>query len=135
MGAAAAAKGTLLALPEASEPVEVATVNELPVGGYKLFKYPTPDHPCILVHLDGPPGYVAFSQSCTHLMCPVYFDGPMKQFVCPCHEGFFDATDGSVIAGPPRRPLPRYEVAVKDGKIWVGPGQLPPEGGAPVAKA
>jgi Rieske Fe-S protein len=26
---------------------------------------------------------------------------------CPCHHGYFSAKDGSVLQGPPPRPLPR----------------------------
>lgn len=69
--------------------------------------------------------FVAYSSACTHLMCPVHYDGGTNQFVCPCHNGFFDAKDGSVIAGPPRRSLPRYEVNLSDGKILVGPKLIP----------
>src|SRR5687768_7243975 len=51
VGAAGLVKGKLLALPPATEPKLVSQVNEIPVGGYKLFRYPTENHPCILVRL------------------------------------------------------------------------------------
>lgn len=119
-------KQKLLAMPAANEPIAVAELEEIQSGTAIQFNYPTKDHPCILVRL-GKDEFVAYSSACTHLMCPVHYDGSTNQFVCPCHNGFFDAKDGSVIAGPPRRPLPRYEVNLTDGKILVGPKLIPNE--------
>ena len=120
LGAGFPVRKALLELPEATEPMTVAKDDELVRGGYKLFRYPSEEYPCILIRReDGE--YAAFSQSCTHLMCPVHFVPATTQLVCPCHNGFFDARDGSVIAGPPQRPLPRYQVKVVDGEVIVGP--------------
>ena len=100
-------------------PVAVASEVEMKVGGYKLFRFPEENgDPCILIRLEEF-RYVAFSQSCTHLACPVHFNAQKKQLICPCHSGFFSAEDGRVIAGPPKRPLQRYEVGIRGGKIWV----------------
>ena len=114
------AKEKLFPVPVATESKLVARVEEVPVGGYKLFAYPTEHHPAILVRL-GPDEFAAYSQSCTHLMCPVNYQHERRQFYCPCHEGFFSAIDGRVLAGPPPRPLPRYPVEVRNGEIWVTP--------------
>lgn len=119
-------KQKLLAMPTANEAINVAKLDELESGTAIQFSYPTKDHPCILVRLSEDE-FVAYSSACTHLMCPVHYDGGTNQFVCPCHNGFFDAKDGSVIAGPPRRPLPRYEVNVTDDEILVGPKLIPNE--------
>jgi Rieske Fe-S protein len=54
-------------------------------------------------------------------MCPVHYQHAQQQFYCPCHEGFFSARDGRVLAGPPPRPLPRYPVEVRGGQVWVVP--------------
>jgi arsenite oxidase small subunit len=101
--------------------LRVADVEELAVGGYKLFRYPTEEDPCILIRL-AQDQYVAFSQSCTHLKCPVHFQSEKRQLVCPCHEGYFSAENGRPLAGPPKRPLPQLQIELKDGQIWV---QLP----------
>jgi Rieske Fe-S protein len=85
---------------------EIARAGEIPVGGVKLFTYPTPGDPCILVRL-GPDTFVAYSQKCTHLSCAVYYAQEPGRLECPCHEGHFSATDGRVLQGPPPRPLPR----------------------------
>src|SRR5262245_37550777 len=68
-------------------PVAIADLHEVPVGGYKLFRYPTEHDPCILLRLDQEK-FVAFDQRCTHLSCPVLFDAAKQQLACPCHEGF-----------------------------------------------
>jgi nitrite reductase/ring-hydroxylating ferredoxin subunit len=84
----------------------VARAGEIPIGGVKLFRYPTEHDPCILVRL-GPEDYVAYSQMCTHLECPVFYSASRNQLVCPCHQGFFSARTGEVLQGPPPRALPR----------------------------
>jgi Rieske Fe-S protein len=84
----------------------VAGVGEIPVGGVKLFAYPTPADRCILVRT-AENEYNAFSQKCTHLSCAVYYERETNRLACPCHHGYFSASDGSVLQGPPPRPLPR----------------------------
>ncbi len=119
-GTAWLAKDRIFPPPIATEPKMVCAVNDLAVGGSKLFRYPTEDYPCILVRL-ADNEYAAYSQSCTHLMCPVHFQAATRRLVCPCHEGYFSADDGRVLAGPPPRALPRYPVEVRDGQLWVTP--------------
>lgn len=48
-----------------------------------------------------------FSNVCTHMQCPVHWDGSIKQFLCPCHGGLYDI-DGTNVGGPPPKPLPQY---------------------------
>jgi len=120
VGAGWLAKDKLFSLPRATEPLRLGNVSELPVGGSKLFRYPTEDHPCIVVRL-GENEFAAYSQACTHLMCPVHYQHEKKQFYCPCHEGFFSAEDGRVLAGPPPRALPRYPVELRGEELWVLP--------------
>ena len=84
----------------------VAHAGEIPVGGVKLFRYPGTEDQCIMVRT-GQDAYVAYSQKCTHLSCAVYYSRPHNRLECPCHEGYFSIQDGSVLQGPPTRPLPR----------------------------
>lgn len=92
---------------EISYPVRtVAGINEVQIGGVKLFQYPGPQDQCIMVRT-GPDTYVAYSQKCTHLSCAVYYSQKDNRLECPCHEGYFSIRDGSVLQGPPTRPLPR----------------------------
>jgi len=116
--AAAARKIVKRYLPRESSAVEVADIHEIPVGGHKLFRYPTENDPCILLRLTEDK-FVAFDQRCTHLSCPVLFDAGKKQLVCPCHEGFFSAEDGRPLAGPPKRALPQLTVTTKNARILV----------------
>ena len=121
-GAAWFTKGKLLTPRVATESRFVARIGEIPVGGSKLFRYPTESDPCILIRLRTG-RLAAYSQSCTHLMCPVHFNAEKNQLVCPCHEGFFAAEDGRVLAGPPRRPLPRHPIEVRGQELWVLPAK------------
>jgi Rieske Fe-S protein len=98
--------------------VAIADIGEVPVGGYKLFRYPTKDDPCILLRLTEDK-FVAYDQRCTHLSCPVFFDAARKQLECPCHEGFFSVEDGRPLAGPPKRALAQLSVTTQDARIWV----------------
>lgn len=63
--------------------------------------------------------FSVYDVRCTHLGCPVTFDPDATEFVCPCHGGGFDL-QGRVTAGPPPRPLDRYEFKVEDGVLFAG---------------
>src|SRR5882672_2358191 len=99
LGTFTAAVRTLWKRSAAGPPASVAHVNEIAVGGYKLFRYPTENDPCILLRLEQDK-FVAFNQNCTHLACPVHFNAATRQLVCPCHKGFFSAENGRPLAGP-----------------------------------
>jgi arsenite oxidase small subunit len=87
-------------------PAPVARIGEIPVGDVKLFSFPGPQDQCIMIRT-GEDSYVAYSQKCTHLSCAVYYSRTHDRLECPCHEGYFSVRDGSVLQGPPPRPLPR----------------------------
>ena len=54
---------------------------------------------------------IAIWNRCAHLGCPVeYFKGG-DNYVCPCHGGAYDSL-GLVTAGPPPRPLDRFNLKV-----------------------
>lgn len=94
----------------------VASLDEIPVGGVKIFAYPTANDPCILVRT-ALESYVAYSQKCTHLSCAVYYEKEKDRLACPCHQGFFSIADGSVLQGPPQRPLPRVALEQAAGQL------------------
>lgn len=71
-------------------------------------------------------GFVAFSSTCTHLGCQVYFvkdrtpvgDYPDGIIYCPCHQGAFDPYRAArVIYGPPPQALPIIPLKVVDGRL------------------
>jgi len=72
---------------------------------------------CILVRM-GTDRFVAYSQKCTHLSCAVTPEPQNNRLHCPCHHGYFDLTTGAPTAGPPRRPLPRITLEIRDGAIY-----------------
>jgi len=41
-------------------------------------------------------------------------------FGCPCHGSQFD-NEGNRTAGPAPRALDRYEFAIRNGRLWLGP--------------
>jgi Rieske Fe-S protein len=101
--------------PEPPETL-IGRASDLPLGGVKLFAYPTENDPAILVRkTDG--SLAAFSQKCTHLSCAVYYSSEHDRLECPCHEGYFSIDDGRVLQGPPPRPLPRILVEERNGQL------------------
>lgn len=63
--------------------------------------------------------FIIYSVHCTHVGCPVTWSPQARRFFSPCHGGAFDA-EGRVLAGPPPRPLDRYEVRIEDGILFAG---------------
>ncbi len=103
---------------ENSAPIlEIARLRGVPIGGTVLFNYPGPRRPAVLIRLSEN-SFVAYDQKCTHLSCPVIPDAQAGRLRCPCHEGVFDLATGRPIAGPPRRPLPRIKLELRNGVIY-----------------
>src|SRR5262249_30992563 len=96
---------------------EIASLDELPVGGSKVFEYPRPGTAVVLRRVSTD-HFVAYGQKCTHLSCPVIPRPDESRLRCPCHEGVFDLATGQPLAGPPRRPLPRLRLETRDGRIF-----------------
>src|SRR6266498_1658950 len=63
--------------------------------------------------------FTLFHIHCTHVGCPVHWNVQAKRFFSPCHGGVFDE-DGRVLAGPPPRPLDRYEYKIENGTLYAG---------------
>ncbi|MBS0029985.1 Rieske (2Fe-2S) protein [Chitinophaga sp. 22321] len=104
------------------EPVKgehfVCKADSVPTGGTRSFVIDGSTIPYILIRLENG-NWRAYEQKCTHLSCAVYYKPGSGQIVCPCHEGFFDAMTGDVLAGPPPRPLPALEVVLKGNDVYV----------------
>lgn len=60
---------------------------------------------------------VVYNSECPHLGCQIHWDQEKQLFLCACHGGTFDL-DGSVVAGPPPRPMYRYNFKVEDGYLF-----------------
>ena len=68
--------------------------------------------------------FIAFSVNCTHLGCPIRWLPDAELFMCPCHGGVY-YKDGTVAAGPPPRPLFRFETRIKDGIVEIKSAPIP----------
>ena len=140
-GAAAAIGGTLTALAArflggppgggAVAPVSVGPAStfasdtpvEVTLAYSRPDAYRTEDRreTAFLVRL--PEGLVALSSTCTHLGCSVHWDPAGGLFKCPCHGGVYRA-DGTVVSGPPPRPLTRLPIEIRAGQVFVHPADL-----------
>ena len=58
------------------------------------------------------------SNVCTHLSCRVNWHTDAQEFICPCHDAHFDI-NGTVLDGPPPRPMDEYEYKIEDGNILI----------------
>jgi Rieske Fe-S protein len=94
----------------------IAAASDIPIGGVRLFRYPTRNDPCILIRPDEQT-YVAYSQKCTHLSCAVYYARDKNRMECPCHQGYFSVKTGEVLQGPPPRALPRVVLERRGGNL------------------
>ena len=108
---------------------ECGPVDEFPVGDIKL----VPLRPlerrswpeawgteAAWVYRKSDQEFVVYNLHCTHVGCPVNWSPQARRFFSPCHGGVFDV-DGRVLAGPPPRPLDRYETTVESGVLFAGP--------------
>jgi cytochrome b6-f complex iron-sulfur subunit len=96
----------------------VCKKSEIALGGTHAFTIGDSPIPFILNHLnDGE--FRAYEQKCTHLSCAVYYSPKHDKIECPCHHGYFDAKNGTVLQGPPPRSLPHLEVVIKGDDIFV----------------
>jgi nitrite reductase/ring-hydroxylating ferredoxin subunit len=95
--------------------LEVARLDQVAIGSALSFSYPDDSEACLLLRPDEKT-LLAYNQKCTHLSCAVV---PAPSWLrCPCHHGSFDVTTGRPLAGPPRRPLTRVVLEVRDGVIY-----------------
>ncbi len=111
------------ATTSAGAPVEVGKVEDFAPSSGTVVS--VNDKPVIVVSSKA--GELkAFSAVCTHLGCVVGWDQHKGVIHCPCHDGIFNPTNGSVVSGPPPSPLAAYELSVKDGNVLIGKplGQL-----------
>jgi Rieske Fe-S protein len=100
--------------PRRVEAVLIGTEAKVPAGEAVALDLGT--HRLIVLRTEE--GVTAFSRRCTDLGCLVSWNREREEFVCPCHQGVFDKT-GRNIAGPPPRPLDRFEVVKRGEQLYV----------------
>jgi Rieske Fe-S protein len=101
----------------------VGTVDAMAVGESRPFG--SPDGATINVARQAARGtvddFVALSSTCPHLGCQVRYEAQNRRFVCPCHNGTFDAA-GHSISGPPfeaHQSLPLYPLKIESGLLYI----------------
>jgi menaquinol-cytochrome c reductase iron-sulfur subunit len=111
----------------ADEWVPLGPVEELIEGEPKLYQFTrtrrigweaTGLSYGVYVIRKGTNDYDVFSNVCTHLSCRYTLREDLDHFFCACHGGHF-AKDGTVLDGPPPRPLDRYEHKIENGILSV----------------
>ncbi len=94
------------------------------VAGMKVneaasFMYPDNSSPCYVLRMGAPvPGgvgpngdIVAYSAMCTHMGCPVTYDGGSRTFKCGCHFSIFDPENGGqMVCGQATEDLPKIKL-------------------------
>jgi len=101
-------------MPTAREPLTIS-MSDLPLD--QRIRFENDGKPVELLRTAE--GVTARSLLCTHQGCKVRWYPDKQLYICPCHEGKFDA-NGDVVYGMPPRPLARLEVTIQNGQVTVG---------------
>ncbi|MGB4117967.1 MAG: arsenate reductase (azurin) small subunit [Polaromonas sp.] len=97
----------------------VGKAGAMPVNQAVSFSYPDTSSPCYAIRLGnavpggvGPNGdIVAYSALCTHMGCPVVYEGGTKTFKCGCHFSVFDPEmGGQMVCGQATENLPKVRL-------------------------
>lgn len=116
IGSAQAATGDVGRATLPYKPKLLAKAAQLKENVPLAFTFPDESSPCALVKMGRPvPGgvgpdrdIVAYSTLCTHMGCPVSYDGGTRTFRCGCHYSVFDAElAGQMVCGQATENLPQ----------------------------
>jgi nitrite reductase/ring-hydroxylating ferredoxin subunit/uncharacterized membrane protein len=96
--------------------VDVGPADELKVDQMKLVR--AGSRRIVVARTES--GHMAFDDRCTHRGGPLS-DGVLAcdTVQCPWHGSQFDVKTGSVRRGPAGDPISTYEVAERDGRLWL----------------
>jgi len=113
--------GTVDQFPENNYvPVVITLVPNIGAAG-KSTAYVRKKNPAIDTDVyDRTTPYIAISDRCAHLGCPVRWVDASERFICPCHGGVYDLL-GRRVSGPPVRPLDRFYTRVSGEYVELGP--------------
>jgi Rieske Fe-S protein len=101
----------------------VTTLDRLRVG--ESIDYTAPSGIQVVVARqgdgNGADDFIALSSVCPHLGCQVHWEAQNNRFLCPCHNGAFDA-QGRATQGPPaksKQRLVQFPIAVEGNLLFV----------------
>ncbi len=100
--------------PEETGPLKLA-LAELPLGRRVRFEHG--ERAVEVVRTEN--GVSALPLVCTHQGCNVRWVEDQQIYLCPCHEGKFNA-EGQPIYGQPREPLRELAVTVTETEVIIG---------------
>ncbi|MGH2563731.1 MAG: ubiquinol-cytochrome c reductase iron-sulfur subunit [Ginsengibacter sp.] len=112
---------------------KVGAVNDFSVGSTNLVTFVNADpkpyagvtaKSAAWLRRNDKDNFIAFAANCTHLGCPVRWEEKAELFMCPCHGGVY-YKDGTVAAGPPPKPLTKYEVRVYKDEVQIKTKPIP----------
>jgi nitrite reductase/ring-hydroxylating ferredoxin subunit len=95
---------------------KIAGANEVAPG--EVRQYRIEDRPVALCNVDGQ--FHAFEDICTHQFAYLSegeFAG--SELKCPLHGAKFDVTTGKALSLPAVKAVPKHEVKVEDGNVYV----------------
>lgn len=107
--------------------IRVGSTSKIELGTPTLFKLKikrqvgwnvTEEEIAVYVITENGRDFNALSNICTHLGCRVRWVSDQDQFFCPCHNAIFNK-DGTVVAGPPPRPLDQFQVKVENEQLYI----------------
>ncbi len=116
-----------LAKSQAQNWIQLGAVSKIELGKPTLFKVnitrqtgwiDNKEELSIYVLTEDGRDFAAMSNVCTHLGCRIRWIADQNQFFCPCHNGVYDK-QGSVLSGPPPRPLDRYQTKVENDQLFI----------------
>ena len=81
-------------------------------------KFPPTEIGAVWIIMDKERKFTVFTSICPHLGCGIDWDKNLGEFICPCHDSFFDI-EGRVLSGPSPRGMDTMETEIKDGKVFV----------------
>ncbi len=110
--------------PARRQRIFIGFVTDIPQGESKSVSMPSGDQLLISntgrLNVSTGNTFVAFSNSCPHLGCKVFWEAKEGRFLCPCHQGMFNAA-GVAISGPPQQSgsnLRPYWIEVQGNSIY-----------------
>ena len=115
---------------EATDWIQLGSVGKVEIGIPTLFKtiiqtqtgwITAEEEFSVYVLTEDGQNFIVMSNVCTPLGCRVRWIAERNGFFCPCHNGVF-AKDGSVVDGPPPRPLDRFESKIENEVLFVRRG-------------